>query len=98
LVLEEADRSLHDALCVIRCLVQRPFLIAGGGAPEIELSRQLREWAKTLPGMEQYCVKAFAEAMEVRIQQRWRVDVVLCNSTTFTTALPVVTLLVTQEY
>lgn len=65
LVLEEADRSLHDALCVIRCLVQRPFLIAGGGAPEIELSRQLREWAKTLPGMEQYCVKAFSEAMEV---------------------------------
>uniref|UniRef100_A0A7S0QWK5 T-complex protein 1 subunit delta n=1 Tax=Pyramimonas obovata TaxID=1411642 RepID=A0A7S0QWK5_9CHLO len=65
LVLEEADRSLHDALCVVRCLVQRPFLIAGGGAPEIELSRQLRDWAKTLPGLEQYCVKAFAEAMEV---------------------------------
>lgn len=33
LVLEEADRSLHDALCVIRCLVKKKFLIAGGGAP-----------------------------------------------------------------
>eukprot|EP00976_Prorocentrum_cordatum_P048467 978390-Prorocentrum_minimum.AAC.1 len=72
LVLEEADRSLHDALCVVRCLVQRPFLIAGGGAPEIELSRQLREWAKSLPGLEQYCVKAFAEAMEVRRRVRAR--------------------------
>lgn len=48
LVLEEADRSLHDALCVVRCLVQQPYLIAGGGAPEIEMSRQLQDWSKTL--------------------------------------------------
>ena len=33
LMLDEADRSLHDALCVIRCLVRKKFLIAGGGAP-----------------------------------------------------------------
>ena len=33
LMLEEADRSLHDALCVIKCLVKKKFLIAGGGAP-----------------------------------------------------------------
>jgi hypothetical protein len=46
--------------------VQKPFLIAGGGAPEIEVSRQLGSWAKTLLGMESYCIKAFAEAMEVR--------------------------------
>jgi T-complex protein 1 subunit delta len=65
LVLEEADRSLHDALCVVRCLVQQPFLIAGGGAPEIELSRQLMQWSKTLQGMDSYCVRAFAEALEV---------------------------------
>ena len=32
-MLDEADRSLHDALCVIRCLVRKKFLIAGGGAP-----------------------------------------------------------------
>eukprot|EP00898_Chlorokybus_atmophyticus_P007926 jgi/Chlat1/8134/Chrsp75S07578 len=65
LVLSEAERSLHDALCVVRCLVQKRFLIAGGGAPEIELSRQLGQWAKTLTGMESYCVRAFADAMEV---------------------------------
>ncbi|GAB2215623.1 hypothetical protein Drorol1_Dr00020012 [Drosera rotundifolia] len=65
LVLDEAERSLHDALCVVRCLVHKRFLIAGGGAPEIELSRQLGAWAKVLHGMESYCVRAFAEALEV---------------------------------
>ncbi|KAJ6794205.1 putative T-complex protein 1 subunit delta [Iris pallida] len=65
LVLDEAERSLHDALCVVRCLVNKKFLIAGGGAPEIEMSRQLGAWAKELQGMESYCVKEFAEALEV---------------------------------
>ncbi|MQM20339.1 hypothetical protein Taro_053359 [Colocasia esculenta] len=65
LVIDEAERSLHDALCVVRCLVNKKFLIAGGGAPEIELSRQLGAWAKELTGMESYCVKEFAEALEV---------------------------------
>lgn len=65
LVLEEADRSIHDALCVIRCLVKKRALIAGGGAPETELSLQLNDYANTLTGMEQYCFRAFAEALEV---------------------------------
>ncbi|KAL6124725.1 hypothetical protein ACLB2K_077236 [Fragaria x ananassa] len=65
LVLDEAERSLHDALCVVRCLVSKRFLIAGGGAPEIELSRQLGAWAKVLQGMESHCVKYFAQALEV---------------------------------
>jgi T-complex protein 1 subunit delta len=38
LVLEEADRSLHDALCVVRSLVKKRFLIGGGGAAETEVS------------------------------------------------------------
>ncbi|XP_005093436.1 T-complex protein 1 subunit delta [Aplysia californica] len=65
LVLEEADRSLHDALCVIRCLVKKRALIAGGGAPEIELSMKLMEYANSLSGVEQYCFRSFAEALEV---------------------------------
>ncbi|KAI8979385.1 T-complex protein 1 subunit delta [Mycotypha africana] len=65
LVLEESHRSLHDALCVVRCLVKKKFLIAGGGAPEIEISQKLMDYAKTLTGMEQYCFQAFAEALEV---------------------------------
>ena len=64
LVLDEADRSLHDALCCIRCLVQKRFMIAGGSAPEVEVTTQLSRWAKTLSGMEAYCVRVFAEALE----------------------------------
>ncbi|XP_076321776.1 chaperonin containing TCP1 subunit 4 [Tachypleus tridentatus] len=65
LVLEEAERSIHDALCVIRCLVKKRALIAGGGAPEIELSLRLSEHARSLTGMEAYCFRAFAEALEI---------------------------------
>lgn len=65
LVLEEAERSLHDALCVVRCLMQKRFLIAGGSAPEMELSHRLGQWSKTLIGMESYCVRAFGEALEI---------------------------------
>ena len=64
-MLDEADRSLHDALCVIRCLVKRRALIAGGGAPETEMSLKLMEHARGLSGMEQYCFRAFAEALEI---------------------------------
>lgn len=65
LVIDEAERSIHDALCVIRCLVKERALIAGGGAPEIELAIRLAEYANTITGMEQYCFRAFAEALEV---------------------------------
>ncbi|XP_031959619.1 T-complex protein 1 subunit delta [Corvus cornix cornix] len=65
LVLEEAERSIHDALCVIRCLVKKRALIAGGGAPEIELALRLNEYARTLKGMESYCVRAYGDALEV---------------------------------
>merc|ERR1712062_686142 len=65
LMIEEADRSLHDALCVIRCLVKKRFLIAGGGAPETEVSRELMLHANTLTGADAYCFKGFAEALEI---------------------------------
>lgn len=65
MVLHEAERSLHDALCVIRCLVKKPALIAGGGAPEIALSRYIANHAVKVGGMLQYCLRAYAEALEV---------------------------------
>jgi T-complex protein 1 subunit delta len=65
LVIDEADRSLHDALCVVRSLVKKRYLIAGGGAPEAECALRLTEWAKTLTGVKSYCVRAFAEALEI---------------------------------
>ena len=52
-------------MCVIRCLVKERALIAGGGAPEIELALRLAEYSNTLTGAEQYCFKAYAEALEI---------------------------------
>jgi len=63
--LDEAERSLHDALCVVRDVVQAPKIVAGGGAPEMEISKVLKAYAQSLPGREQLAVQSFAEAMEI---------------------------------
>jgi len=63
-IVEEAERSVHDALCVARDVVEEPKVMAGGGAPELEVARKLREYAETLPGREQLAVMGFAEALE----------------------------------
>ena len=60
----EAERSIHDALCVIRDLLEEPKVVAGGSAPEMELANVLRKYAQTLSGREQLAVKAFAESLE----------------------------------
>ena len=64
-ILDEADRSIHDALCVVRSLVKKRFMIAGGGAPEAECALRLTQWSKTLEGVKSYCARAFAEALEI---------------------------------
>ncbi len=64
-IVDEAERSIHDALCVVRDVVQEPKIVAGGGAPEMELAKALREYAETLPGREQLAVQSFADAMEI---------------------------------
>ncbi len=65
LVLDEAERSLHDALCVVRSIVHKQYLIPGGAAPETEVSVALSRAAKSMSGMEAYCVEAFAEALDI---------------------------------
>ena len=65
LIVDEAERSIHDALCVIRSLVKLRYLVAGGGAPEMELCLRLRDWAKTLVGVEQLCARAYADSFEL---------------------------------
>lgn len=65
LILDEAERSLHDAHCVMRCLVKKKALLAGGGAPEIQIAQGLAAQARVLTGTESICWKAFADAMEV---------------------------------
>ncbi|RLI12851.1 thermosome subunit, partial [Candidatus Bathyarchaeota archaeon] len=63
-VVDEAERSIHDALCVIKDVLEEPKIVAGGGAPELELAMRLRDWAEGLPGKEKKAVEAFASALE----------------------------------
>ncbi len=63
-IVDEAERSIHDSLCVIRDVVEEPKIVAGGGAPELEIGRLLKNYAETLPGREQLAVALFAEALE----------------------------------
>ena len=63
-LVDEAERSIHDALCVVRDVVRDPRVVGGGGAPEAEIARRLREYAQKLSGKEQLAVLAFAEALE----------------------------------
>jgi len=65
LVLAEAERSIHDAQCVVRCFVKKRFMVAGGGAPEIEVALRLRDHALGMTGMDAYCMKAYADALEI---------------------------------
>ena len=65
LILDETERSLHDAHCAIRSLVKKRALLAGGGAPEIAIAHGLGQRARQLTGTEGICFKAFAEAMDV---------------------------------
>lgn len=64
-IMDEAERSIHDALCVVRDVVKERKIVAGGGAPEAEVSRALRKYAGTLPGKEQLAVIGFADAVEI---------------------------------
>jgi thermosome len=63
-MISEAERSIHDALCVVRDVIQEPKVVAGGGSPELEMARVLKTYADTLPGREQLAVRAYAEALE----------------------------------
>jgi len=65
LVIDEAERSIHDALCVVRSLVKNRGLIPGGGAPEVEISQKLAEFSRTLTGVESMVVRAYADALEI---------------------------------
>jgi thermosome len=63
-LIDEAERSLHDALCVVRNVIEEPKIVAGGGSSEVEIAKILKDYADTLPGREQLAVQRFAEAFE----------------------------------
>ncbi|MDD1770276.1 MAG: TCP-1/cpn60 chaperonin family protein [Methanomassiliicoccales archaeon] len=64
-VAEEVERALHDALRVVGITIEDGKAVPGGGAPEIELSLRLANYASSVGGREQLAIEAFAEAMEV---------------------------------
>ena len=64
-IIDEIERALHDALMVVGVVVKEKKVVAGGGAPEIELSLQLHRYAATIGGRNQLAIEAFAKALEV---------------------------------
>ena len=64
-VIDEADRALHDALCVVRNVVEDGTYVAGGGAAEAEIAKRLETYASKVGGREQLAIEAFAESLRV---------------------------------
>jgi T-complex protein 1 subunit eta len=63
--IEEAARSLNDAIMIVRRAMKAYAIVAGGGAIEMELSRHLRKYLKTIAGKEQLVINGFSKALEV---------------------------------
>ncbi len=64
MVLDEVERSLQDALHVLRNVMREPKVLPGGGAPEVEIALRLEEYAEKVKGRKQLAIKAFAEALQ----------------------------------
>jgi len=64
-VIDEVDRSIHDSLMVVKDVIEKPEIVAGGGAPEAFAASQLKDWADNFDGREQLAIKKYAEALEV---------------------------------
>ena len=62
--IEEAERSLNDAIMIVRRATKAKAIVCGGGAVEMELSKHLREYSRNLPGKQQFIISAYAKALE----------------------------------
>src|SRR3989304_6321262 len=63
-LVEEVERSVHDAIMVVRDVMELPSIVAGGGAPETYTASKIRSWSKSLEGREQLAAEKFADALE----------------------------------
>lgn|SRR3990167_3794608 len=61
----EMERSVHDAIMVVRRARKHTQVVAGGGAIEMEVSKYLREYSRTIQGKQQLIINAFGKALEV---------------------------------
>jgi len=64
-VAEEVERAVEDAIGVVSATVEDGKVVAGGGAPEVEIAKRLKDYSESISGREQLAVAAFAEALEV---------------------------------
>ena len=64
-VVSEVERAIEDAIGVVAATVEDGKVVAGGGAPEIEIAKRLKDYADSISGREQLAVSAFAEALEI---------------------------------
>lgn len=64
-VVSEVERAIEDAIGVVAATVEDGKVVAGGGAPEIEIAKRLKDYADAISGREQLAVSAFAEALEI---------------------------------
>jgi thermosome len=64
-VVDEAERAIHDALCVLSVALEEGKIVGGGGAPELEVAKAVRSLAESVGGKEALAINAFADAMEV---------------------------------
>ncbi|MSV26864.1 MAG: thermosome subunit [Nitrosarchaeum sp.] len=64
-VIDEVDRSIHDSLMVVKDVIEKPEIVAGGGAPEAYAASKLKDWSDSFDGREQLAIKKYAEALEV---------------------------------
>ncbi|XP_039224773.1 T-complex protein 1 subunit eta [Crotalus tigris] len=64
-IMEETERSLHDAIMIVRRAIKHDSVVAGGGAIEMEISKYLRDYSRTIPGKQQLLIGAYAKALEI---------------------------------
>jgi thermosome len=64
-MIDEAERSLNDALYVVSDVAEVPKMVPGGGAIEMELAKEVRGYGRQVGGREQLAIEAFADALEV---------------------------------
>jgi thermosome len=63
-MIDEAERAIHDALSVVADVIEHNKVVAGGGAAEAEIAKELRDYAASVGGREQLAIEAFADAVE----------------------------------
>jgi thermosome len=64
-MVDEAERAMNDALSVVSDVIEKSKIVPGGGAIEVELAKQIREYAPSIGGREQLAIEAFADSMEI---------------------------------